>query len=74
MVIKIEINIKQLIAKHNVSLRELARLSDINHATLSNLANGRRKNIHFAHIERIADALNISDIREIINLNETEDK
>jgi putative transcriptional regulator len=67
---RVQINIKALTTKHNISLRELARLSDINHATLSNLSTGKRKNIHFAHIERIAEALGISDIREIIELDE----
>lgn len=32
------------------------------------LANQKRKNINFNHIERIADALDIEDIRDIISI------
>ncbi|QWU18156.1 helix-turn-helix domain-containing protein [Paenibacillus sophorae] len=53
---------------HKISLRELSRLSDVRHAALSELANGKRESISFSHIERIAQALGIRDIREIIDL------
>ncbi|GAF12475.1 transcriptional regulator-related protein [Bacillus sp. JCM 19046] len=66
----VNVKIKQLLTDHNLSLRELSRLTDIRHAALSELANGKRQNINFNHIERIAEALDIKDIREIIDLNE----
>lgn len=65
---KVIVKIKPLLKKHNISLRELSRLTDIRHAALSELSNQKRKNINFSHIERIAEALNIDDIREIIDL------
>ncbi|MFS0840373.1 helix-turn-helix domain-containing protein [Paenibacillus sp. 1P03SA] len=71
---KIVIKIPELIQKRGISLRELSRLSDIRHAALSELSNGKRTNINFSHIERIADALGISDIREIIDLDCIDDK
>ncbi|MCY9592997.1 XRE family transcriptional regulator [Paenibacillus chitinolyticus] len=71
---KIVIKIPELIKKRGISLRELSRLSDIRHAALSELSNGKRTNINFSHIERIADALGISDIREIIDLDYIDDK
>lgn len=67
---KIVIKIDELVKKHNISLRELSRLSDVRHAALSELSNHKRQNINFGHIERIAEALNIDDIREIIDLEE----
>lgn len=69
---KVVVNIKYLLKERNISLRELSRLTDIRHAALSELANQKRKNINFSHIERIAVALNINDIREIIDLVEIE--
>ncbi|MEW9106432.1 helix-turn-helix domain-containing protein, partial [Paenibacillus sp.] len=57
-----------------ISLRELSRLADVRHAALSELSNGKRSNIHFAHIEKIADALGIDDIREIIDFIEDNDQ
>lgn len=65
---RVKINIRELREKHQLSLRELSRLTDIRHATLSELENGKRQRIQFDHIERIANELNISDIREIITL------
>nr|WP_245368583.1 helix-turn-helix transcriptional regulator [Paenibacillus silagei] len=55
-------------AKHKISVRELSRISKVRHAALSELANRRRESISFSHIVRIAEALNIEDIREIIDL------
>ncbi|MVP01001.1 helix-turn-helix domain-containing protein [Paenibacillus lutrae] len=71
---KVVIKIASLTKKRNISLRELSRLSDVRHAALSELSNGKRTNINFSHLEKIADALGISDIREIIDLVETADK
>lgn len=67
---KVVVKIKELTKKRNISLRELSRLSDVRHAALSELANGKRDSISFGHIERIAEALDISDIREIVDLVE----
>jgi len=66
---KVVIKVNQLLNKHNISLRELSRLTDIRHATLSELSNHKRQNINFNHIEKLADALDIDDIRDIIDLN-----
>ncbi|MGG6309308.1 helix-turn-helix domain-containing protein [Paenibacillus macerans] len=71
---KVVVKIKELTKKHNISLRELSRLSDVRHAALSELANGKRESISFNHIERIAEALKISDIREIIELIEEKEE
>jgi len=67
---KVVVKINELTKQHNISLRELSRLSDVRHAALSELSNGKRENINFSHIERIAEALKIEDIREIIDLVE----
>ncbi|WP_019638935.1 helix-turn-helix domain-containing protein [Paenibacillus fonticola] len=71
---KVVVKIGDLTKKHKISLRELSRLSDVRHAALSELSNGKRESISFSHIERIAEALNISDIREIIELVEEEEE
>lgn len=64
------VKIKELLQKNEISLRELSRLTDIRHAALSELANQKRQNINFNHIEKIAEALHIEDIRDIIDLEE----
>ncbi|MGP3610346.1 helix-turn-helix domain-containing protein [Anoxybacteroides rupiense] len=65
---KVIVKIRDLVQSKGISLRELSRLTDIRHAALSELANQKRQNINFRHIERIADTFNIDDIREIIDL------
>ena len=67
---KVIVKINELLKQKNISLRELSRLTDIRHAALSELANQKRQNINFSHIEKIADALNIEDIRDIITLED----
>lgn len=64
---KVEVKIKPLLQKYGISLRELSRLTDIRHAALSELANQKRQNVNFSHIEKIAEALELDDIREIID-------
>lgn len=67
---KVRVKIHELANQRGSSLRELSRLTDIRHAALSELANQKRQNINFSHIERIADTLELDDIREIIELIE----
>lgn len=64
---KVVVKIHELIKIRGISLRELSRLSDVRHAALSELANGKRDNINFGHLTRIAEALQITDIRDIID-------
>ncbi|CAM3869853.1 helix-turn-helix domain-containing protein [Mesobacillus thioparans] len=71
---QVNINIKKLLNDYGISLRELSRLADIRHATLSELANNKRKSIHFDHIKRISEALDITDIRKIIEIETLEDE
>ncbi|RFU71014.1 XRE family transcriptional regulator [Peribacillus saganii] len=70
---KVVVKIRALLEDRGLSLRELSRLTDIRHATLSELQNGKRENINFGHIERIAEALHITDIRDIIDLIHNEE-
>ncbi|KAA0742811.1 XRE family transcriptional regulator [Bacillus sp. AY3-1] len=66
---KVIVKIHELTKEKGISLRELSRLTDIRHAALSELANQKRQNINFKHIEKIAETFNIEDIREIIDFD-----
>lgn len=67
---KLAIHIRELTQERNISLRELARQADIDIARLSELASGKRQRVNIDYIVRIAEALNISDIREILTLED----
>ena len=64
------IHIQELVKKNNISLRELSRRADIDIARLSELSSGKRQRINIEYIERIAEALNIDDIREILTIED----
>lgn len=53
-----------------MSLRELSRQADIDIARLSELASGKRQHINIEYIVRIAETLNITDIREILTIED----
>ena len=70
---KVVFHIHALIQDRNISLRELGRLADIQISALSPLANGDRQRLDLGHLVRIAEALDIDDIREIITIEDEEE-
>ena len=70
---KVRIKLKELADERGISLRELARLSDIEPSKINKMANSKRERIYLPHIERIAESLEISDISKIIDLVNEED-
>ncbi|MGG5350041.1 hypothetical protein IGK06_002463 [Enterococcus sp. AZ142] len=64
------IHIQELVKKHSISLQELSRRADIDIARLSELSSEKRQRINIEYIERIAEALNIDDIREILTIED----
>jgi putative transcriptional regulator len=67
------IKLKEVLLEKGITIRKLSRLSDVRHSALSELANQKRINVHFHHLARIADALDINDINQIITFEKIED-
>lgn len=65
--------LKDLAAKHNISLRELARLSDIEPSIINKLSNNKHQKVFIPHIARIADALDLDDMNEIMRIIDIEE-
>lgn len=65
---KVRVMLGELLKERGITLYELSLKTDVRRAALSELTNGKRDNINFGHIERIAEALDITDIREIISI------
>jgi putative transcriptional regulator len=65
---KLRIKLDEVLKDRNMSQKELARLTGIRPAAISELYNNQRKSINREHIEKIAAALNISDISELITI------
>nr|WP_249934217.1 helix-turn-helix transcriptional regulator [Marinilactibacillus psychrotolerans] len=72
---KIVVNIKPLLKeKYNgMKLRELSRLADVQISALSPLVNNKKKRIDVGHLKRIAEALDITDMNELIKIENIED-
>lgn len=70
---KIVIHIDELIKQENISLRELGRQADIQISALSPFVNGKKQRIDLGHLKRIAEALDINDMNEIISIEDNEE-
>lgn len=71
---KIKFRLKELVKEHDISLRELARLSDIEPSIINKMANNRRNSVYFQHLERIAESLNLDSLDQIIYFEKIEDE
>ncbi|EFS04667.1 helix-turn-helix domain-containing protein [Listeria monocytogenes] len=69
---KLVLNIKELCKAHNITMSELARMSDIEPSKISALANNKRQRIQISHIEKICETLNIQDANEIFTIMDAE--
>jgi len=71
---KLVFHIKELTDKYNLTQNELARRAAIEPARLSELANGKRKQIEISYIVKIAEELDITDLNEIMSLEYINDE
>ncbi|SMF91241.1 DNA-binding transcriptional regulator, XRE family [Paenibacillus uliginis N3/975] len=74
MGLTIKVTFGEILEERGMSLNELSERANVRRAALSELVNGKRENINFEHIVKIAEALDISDINQIISLVKVEEK
>ncbi len=67
------IKLRELLLKKGMTIRKLSLLSDVRPAAICDLVNHKRINVHLHHLTRIADALEIDDINQIITIVKIED-
>lgn len=65
---KVVVKIFKLCESEGISLKDLSKLTKIPYEALNELANKRGQGFNPGYVERIADVLNIKDIREIIDI------
>lgn len=68
----VSITLKDYLQKNHISQAQLAEQAGMRKNTVSEIVNNKKRGIKFDSIERIAKALNISDIREIIDFVDDE--
>jgi putative transcriptional regulator len=71
---KIEIKLKEVLIERNIEQKQLAEMTGLTERTISELVNNKVKRVPKDALEKIAVALKISDLNEIITLvNEESD-
>lgn len=64
----VKLKVKELLEMKDMTQKKLAELSGIRESTISDIVRGSRTVINFEHLAKIAEALDIQDIHEIIEL------
>lgn len=68
----IEIKLKQLLKEKNVKQYELSKITGIHQSRISTLLNNSTTSINRVHMDKIAKALNVTDIRDLIDFSKEE--
>ncbi len=68
MSVVVKIKIKEVLAERGMTQSELAKLSNLTETAVSKFVRGQGISINKEHLEKIASALNITDISEILEL------
>lgn len=68
--LKVYIKIDELLKKTGLTQKELSLKTGVRQAAISEMARNKREKISLEHLEKIANALNIRDINELITIKE----
>lgn len=63
----VKLKVKEALDKREMSQKKLAEMSGIRESTISDIVRGTRTVINFEHLSKIAEALKVTDIRELID-------
>ena len=64
---EIDFKLKEILVKQEMTQKHLAQISGVRESTISDIVRGVRTVINFEHLSQISKALEIDDIREIID-------
>lgn len=64
---KVGLKVKELLLHTGITQKRLAEISCLRESTISDIVRGTRTVINFDHLSKIAEALDIRDIRELID-------
>lgn len=68
--LEVKFKLKDILEERHMTQKELAKEANVREATISDIVRGTRTVINFQHLASIAEALNIRDIGEIMELVE----
>ena len=67
---KVKLKVKELLEERNITQKKLAQISGIRESTISDIVRGTRTLINFEHLSKIAEALEIDNISQLIDFEE----
>lgn len=67
---KVKLKDKELLEERNITQKKLAQISGIRESTISDIVRGTRTVINFEHLSKIAEALEIDNISQLIDFEE----
>ena len=65
---RVKLRVKELLEEEGITQKKLAEMAGVRESTIRDIVRGTRTVINFEHLGKIATALEISDIRKIIDL------
>ena len=67
---KVKLKVKELLEERSITQKKLAQISGIRESTISDIVRGTRTVINFEHLSKIAEALEIDNISQLIDFEE----
>ena len=67
---KVKLKVKELLEERDITQKKLAQISGIRESTISDIVRGTRTVINFEHLSKIAEALEIDNISQLIDFEE----
>ena len=67
---KVKLKVKELLEERNITQKKLAQISGIRESTIIDIVRGTRTVINFEHLSKIAEALEIDNISQLIDFEE----
>lgn len=67
---QIKLKIKELLEEREITQKKLAQMSGIRESTISDIVRGTRTVINFEHLSKVAEALEIDKISQLIDFEE----
>lgn len=65
----VRLKVKEAIEERGITQKKLAEISGIRESTISDIVRGTRTVINFEHLSKIAEALDVNDITELIDFS-----
>ncbi|MCM3705850.1 MULTISPECIES: helix-turn-helix domain-containing protein [Cytobacillus] len=69
---KIRVKLDEVLKNKDLTQKQLAEMTGLRAASISELYNNQRTSINKEHLQKIAEALNINDISELLELTDAQ--